>query len=113
MGVFSPGGGSSSVTADISALTVSTPTVTNSTTPVTANTETSIALPAGTKKFKLRARGNAKLQLAYTATESGTTYWTVMPGACYFEELLDSGTSYTIYIQSNKASTVVELVSWA
>lgn len=111
MGVFSPSG-VSNVSSSNADLTVNTPDISN-TTLGAANTESSIALPAGTKKFKLRARGFAKLQLAYTATESGTNFWTIPAGACYFEELLDENTSYTIYIQANKASAEVELVSWS
>lgn len=111
MGVFSPSG-VANVTADNSDLVSSSPAISNTTLGL-AGVESSIALPAGTKKFKLRARGQAKLQLAYIATESGTTFWTVMPGACYFEEFLDDSSSYTVYVQSNKASTVVELVSWS
>jgi len=111
MGVYSPTG-STNITADNSDLLSNTPSITN-TTLGASGTETGIALPAGTKRFKLRARGIAKLQLAYTATESGTTFWTVMPGACYFEDFIDDGSSHTVYVQSNKTGTVVELVSWS
>lgn len=111
MAVFSPTG-SPQISSSNSDLLGTTPSLSN-TTLGAIGVESTIALPAGTKRFSLRARGQAKLQIAYTATESGTTFWTVMPGNIYQETLLSSAGSYTIYVQSNKASTVVELVSWS
>lgn len=95
----------------ISNLRVTTPAVSN-TTIISANTEQGIALPANTVKFKLKARGTARLQIAYTATESGTNYMTIYPGQCYEEDAINR-VSTTIYIQSSKAGEVVEIVSWS
>ena len=96
---------------DESALVVSNPTITN-TTLGAAGSESSIVLPANTKKFMLRARGKSKVQIAYTATDSGTTFWTVQPGACLLEENIDRPTT-TIYVQATKASEIIEVKSWA
>lgn len=111
MGVFSPSG-VSNVSSDNTDLLVTTPAISN-TTLGSANTESSIALPAGTKRFSLRARGQAKLQLAYSSGDSGITYLTILPGNIYTEELIDASASLTVYVQSNKSSTTVELVSWS
>ena len=72
MGVFSPGG-IANVAASNQDLLVDSPSISNTTLGV-AGAESTIALGAGTKRFQLRARGNAKLQLAYSVGESGTTF---------------------------------------
>ena len=111
MGIFAPSG-VSNVTTSNDDLLVSTPTISNVTLG-SANTESSIALPSGTKKFRLRARGSAKLQLAYNSGNSDSTYFTIMPGNVYTENHINSTASLTIYIQSNTASATVELVAWS
>lgn len=91
---------------------VTTPTITN-TTIALANTEETFSLPAGTKRFLLKTRTpNVKMQLSYVSGQSGTTYLTILPGTYYLEDGVDAGASLTLYIQSNKDSTVVELLSW-
>ena len=94
----------------VSNLRVTTPTITN-TTMAAANTEQAIALPANTARFRICVRNNAVLKLAFTATESGTNYITIWPGAYYIENQIDR-VSTTLYIQSSKAGEVVEIVSW-
>lgn len=90
---------------------VTTPVITNIAVP-TANTEQSYAFPSDTKKFIMRARGNARLQIAYIALQSGTNYITVAPGNVY-EEIDLNITSTTIYFQSSKSSETVEILSWS
>lgn len=111
MGVFSPSGVSNVSTSNTDLL-VTTPAISNTTLGL-AGAETGIALPAGTKRFSLRARGIAKLQLAYTSGQSGSVYREILPGNIYEEGFIDTTVSLTVYVQSNKASTIVELVSWS
>lgn len=111
-GVGAPDEAASGDAGDNQDLLVDTPAISN-TTLGAADSESAIGLPAGTKRFLLRARGQAKLQLAYVSGQSGTTYMSLMPGAVYREQQIDSSASVTLYVQSNKASTVVELVTWS
>jgi hypothetical protein len=89
---------------------LTTPNIQNITT-VLANTEYSYTFPINTKKFKIRARGNAKLQLAYTLGQTITNYITIVAGNTHEESGL-SVTSLTAYFISNKAGEVVEISSW-
>lgn len=75
-----------------------------------ANTEVSQALSANTKKFLIRVRDSARMQLAYEATESSTNFVTV-PSGCTYEESELNFTG-TLYFQTNKASQLVEIVEW-
>lgn len=88
-----------------------TPVIVNIAIPL-ANTEQSYALPADTKKFRIRARGNAKLQMSFVSGDSGTNFMTIFPGNVYEETGLDISTT-TVYFQSSKASETVEILSWS
>lgn len=78
-----------------------------------AATEYSVTLPANTVAFRIRSRDpRTKLQYAYTAGQSGTTYLEIPTGNTLVEEGLTPG-SRTIYFQSSKASQVVEVLSWS
>ena len=76
-----------------------------------AATEVSHSFPAGTKRFRIANRDSGILQLAYTATESGTNYKTIYCGSEYSEDFILGGTT-TIYLQSPDANQTVELISW-
>lgn len=113
MGVF--GSTASSNVKDGSALsTVSEPNIQNVALPSTKGTEASFTLPLGTIRYKFRSRTNSKLQYAYVATESDTTYITIDPGN--WEVIGDVNAqrplAITIYVQSTKADDVVEVLSW-
>ena len=76
-----------------------------------ANTEVSQALTADTKAFTIRVRGSANLKLAFTATESATTFITIPRGANYgIDGLKFNG---TLYFQTDKASQTVEILEWS
>lgn len=75
-----------------------------------ANTEQSQVLPANTKKFIIKTRGNGKLQLAYNLGDSGTIYLTVPPGSSY--EDINLYTAQTLYFQSPKVGEIVELIAF-
>lgn len=106
MSIFSPTGGGRAPT-----VIVSSPTIQN-TVLTAANTEYTIVIPAGTARFTLKSRQDAILKIAYTSTETATNYWTVGYGVCYTERELDSS-GITLYIQSSKALTDIEVISWA
>ena len=78
---------------------------------VLSGTEYSQALPSSTKEIKIKARGNAKLQITYTLGDSGSNFITIFPGDVYVQ----TGTNLvgkTIYFQSTKPGEVVEIITW-
>lgn len=87
------------------------PTVTNTAIPL-AGTEVAIPIPTEAKSIEIRARGPARLQIAYVATESGTNYFTLHAGCSYREENLSLNPGTTLYIQSSRAGETVELLYW-
>ena len=75
----------------------------------TASTEFSQALPASTKEFMLKSRGNAEIQLSYTTGETATKYITISRGAVYNDKQFY--TSQTIYFELDKTG-VVEIIAF-
>lgn len=75
----------------------------------TASTEASYTFTAGTKSFRLRTRGNSKLQYSYTTGLTDTTFMTLMPTAVLEETQLSFGA--TIYFETTK-NDVVEILEW-
>lgn len=75
-----------------------------------ANTEISQALSSNTKRFTIKVRGIAKMQLAFTIAESDTKFITVHPGAAYSEDGLDF--NGTLFFRLNRANQTVEIVEW-
>lgn len=76
-----------------------------------ADTEYSQALPAGTTKVMYQCRTGYAVKVAYTATESGTTYWTIKPDHFLWDDHI-SATRQTIYVQSEQAGTILEIFCW-
>lgn len=82
----------------------------------TANTETIVFVPAGTKRYAIKTRGNSDMQVAFVTGEVGTpdgdylTYWA---GSLYEETNLDplSG-GFNLYIQLS-TTDYVELSLYA
>ena len=75
-----------------------------------ANTEYSITLPSTVKQFHMRVReNNALLKFTFTATESGTKYFTVPRGTSFTSTPLTS--SLTIYFQATDVCTL-EVLAW-
>lgn len=90
---------------------VQSPTITNLSAP-TADTEVSLAIPDGTRKMTVRVRGTANAQFAFVATESGTKYITIPRGSNYSEDGLNTS-SLTLYIQTDSASQIIEVLTWS
>lgn len=78
---------------------------------VSANVEQSHTFPAGTKHFRMKARGAGRIQLSHTSGTSGSTYATVWGGSPYISPEFNNP-SKTIYFQSPVAGLVIELESW-
>lgn len=95
---------------DESALVVSNPSIQNVSVP-TANSEVTVTLPSGAKRFLVRARGNSKLQLSYTSGQSGIEFITMWPGYEYIEENIDR-VQTQLFIQSSKANEILEIIAW-
>jgi len=78
----------------------------------TANTEVSQALNANVKKLVIAVRGGlAKAQFSFTATESGTNYFTIPVGCSLTLDGLKMAAS-TLYIQTDKNSQVIEVLEY-
>lgn len=96
---------------DLTPLLVTNPTIENIIL-TTAGAEQAVAFPSGTKRFRFQAVNTAKLQYAYILGDSGTTFMTVFPGNTEEEENIDELASLTLYLQSNKDNTPVQLLFW-
>lgn len=81
---------------------------------VVPNVENTIVLPVATKKFQLRVRGNtSKVQLGYEVSSSSTNYTTISRGCNYTEtDLFLTTINRVLYVQANKANTLIECVIW-
>ena len=88
-----------------------TPSIANLPVPL-ANTEVFYVFPAGTKRFALQNRSDGIIKLAYIIGDSGSVYYTVWPGDEFIENDIHYAASVTIYLQSPKASQIVEIRSW-
>ena len=76
-----------------------------------ADTEYLQSLPAGTKRFSIKCRGNYDMKLSFTQGESGTKYVTIPAGFEYNEQNLRL-LNITLYFQCVAAGQVAEIVAW-
>lgn len=89
------------------------PRITNLVLSVTPGTPASHAFVSNLKQVMVRPRQtNAKLQFAFVTGESGTKFVTIRRGTGWFENQLNLS-STTLFIQSDKASTIVEILEWS
>jgi hypothetical protein len=88
-----------------------TPTIFNLSVP-SAAVEVSQVLPVSTKKIVMKVRdAAAAMQFAFMAGDSGTNYVSVPRGAVYsVDGILTTG--LTVYLQTDKAGQVVEIIVW-
>ena len=70
-----------------------------------ADTEVSLALQTNLKQLIIKNRDNAKTQISFTSTESGTNYITIHKGAVLTLGDLDF-TGETLYLQASSISTI-------
>jgi hypothetical protein len=73
------------------------------------STEQSQALPANTKQFMVKSRGQSLLQIAFSSGQSGTNYITIQPNAVFSTSGLFA--SQTVYFQSPQTGDVVEIMA--
>jgi len=100
------------VAATVILTNVATPSLFNVSCP-NAGVEYSQLLPNNTAQIQLKARNSqAKLQLAWISGTTSTTFLTLTPGSIY---TLDSVklTNKTVYFNSSKDNTIVEILTWA
>ena len=76
-----------------------------------ANTEYSLALTTDTRRFIVTTRQGNEVKLAYTLGQSSTIYLTIPAGGQYQELFIGDGT-LTLYLQGQKAGTIVEVIHW-
>lgn len=98
-----------SITAVVPGSTVGLPSTINLNMPVQGS-EYTIDFPVNVRRFMVKARGLAKINIAYAALSTQTI--TVSPGCTYEESNLVTPTAITLYIKSNKPNTVIEAVYW-
>lgn len=98
-----------SINARVQGLVVNSPTIINLSMPIQGN-EYYIDLPINVRRFKVKARGLAKLDIAFTPSASQPM--TLSPGCVYEESMLVTSAALTLYIKSNKPNTVIEAVYW-
>jgi hypothetical protein len=81
----------------------------------TANFEYSYSAPLGTKEiFFQSSTPNAEIKISWTLNgTSGTSHRTIYAGSEYARINLDPSLVWTIYFQSNKANTKIEIETWS
>ena len=94
----------------INSPTVTTPIVTNINVAV-PNSQVSHAFNSATKRFLIRTRNNAKMNIAFISGQTGTNYISVKRGGIYTEDDIQNSGALTIYFQINTAD-VVEILEW-
>ena len=80
-------------------------------TDTTPNTESSFAIPAATKRYCIRNRSNATIQISDSSGFSGV-YFSLDGGNTIDSGSLD-GTTQTVYTKSEKASQTLEILLWS
>jgi len=88
-----------------------TPNNSITTSPGTANTEFTLSLTGNVKQVFLRCQEQSNLQIAFTASQSGTNYWTIRKGSALILDNLNVN-SPNIYVQADQASVNIELMYW-
>lgn len=77
---------------------------------VSGATQYSQALPAGARKFTIKARGG-DLQVCFTTGETGSKYILLTDGQSLTEDQVKL-TGRTLYFESPTAGTVAEVLAW-
>ena len=76
-----------------------------------ANTEYAHTLQTDVKQIRIRCREVADLKYSFVVTESGTKYWSI-PKGCVDNITDISFTGKILYLQSSKASVIVEIAEF-
>lgn len=78
---------------------------------ITANTEESQALPAGTKHFLIRSRNRGKIKLAYESGGTSANFLTIPAGTSFTDN--NFYTTVELFFQSSKPNDVIEIVAYS
>lgn len=111
MSVFSPSGVAAPAATNADLL-VTAPTIVNQTL-LLADTEYSIVIPEGAKRFQIRTRQDCILRVAYVSGGTASLYRTVGYGNQYEEGGLSLSGGLTVYLRPNKGSVDIELTYWS
>lgn len=88
-----------------------TPEIINKSIPL-ADTEVSQVLPTDTRMFHVKIRnGASSLRIAFGAGETATKYFEIHRGTAYLSPFIEGG-GLTLYLRSDKASVVAEIIAW-
>lgn len=90
---------------------ISSPTIAHQTATL-ADVEYSYSLPSGTRQFTVKVLGDSKVKYSFTASESGTLYDVLYPGAVYKEMYVNPSSSLTLYFQTSKDNETLVITSW-
>jgi len=99
--------------SEVSVSAKSTPTISHLDIP-TAGVEVTLTIAAGTKSFRILPNNKAKITVATTVggSVSGDDNYVFYPGFEWQEELLAGTNALTFYVSSNKASTILKIITW-
>lgn len=79
---------------------------------VLAGTEYSQALPRGLTHFEVKCRTLSDMKMAFISGASGTTFITIILGSVWYtKQRIPDGTTVTIYLQSETAGIVAEILA--
>jgi hypothetical protein len=78
-----------------------------------ADTEYTVTLPIGTRKFSMRLRDAAVMKVATTAGDiAGNTYFTMNLGEPYNADSVTGSSTITLYVSVSKPSQTLEVWYW-
>lgn len=101
-----------SIDANVTLGGISTPTIENFSATV-ANNEYKITIPANTKQYSIRCRGQSKIQYSFILGESDTNYITIKPGSIHKEQNLKLVSDLYIYIRTSISDQTIEILKWS
>lgn len=107
MSAFTPAGSGGAPLGPIVINGVTTPQITNVNLTL-SGTEYTVVLN-NIKRFLIKARGGAILQLRYV---SAGDYLTISPGVFMSEDNISAG-AVTFYVSSSVAAEVLEIITWS
>lgn len=93
---------------------VKNPLIENLTSPATIDNEFSYALPENTKKIMIKTQNqnsSAEIKFNFISIDTEGKWITIPPRNAFFDYSLDL-VSTTVYFKVNKASEVIEVLTW-
>jgi hypothetical protein len=100
----------SSILSALGGAVTTSPNIFNLSLPL-ANTEYSQSITNGAVKVTLRTRLISNLKLGFAVGESSTKFITIPGGSSYEIDMIKTN-NLTLYVQSDRAGNVLEVVEW-